>query len=54
MNPIVDTIMLIAFVAFMVFIFRGYHTKRLEQIEEEMDKERDENAAASSEERKTS
>jgi len=34
-NPFVDALMLILFVFFMVTIFRGYHIRRLEQIEEE-------------------
>ena len=34
MNPIVDTIMLILFVLFMVFIFGGYHKTKSAQREE--------------------
>jgi hypothetical protein len=34
-NPFVDALMLILFVFFMLFIFRGYHTQRLEKLEEE-------------------
>jgi biopolymer transport protein ExbD len=34
-NPVVDTIMLVLFVLFMVYIFRGYHTNRLDTLEEE-------------------
>ena len=35
MNAFVDAMMIVLFVAFMVFVFRGYHVQRLKQIEEE-------------------
>ena len=31
MNPIVDTIVLILFVLFMIFVFGGYHKTKFEQ-----------------------
>jgi hypothetical protein len=34
-NTFVDTLMVIRFVLFMVYIFRGYHLQRLAQVEEE-------------------
>jgi hypothetical protein len=40
-NPIVDTIMIIIFVLFMVFIFRGYHESKLHQREEFEKKEQE-------------
>lgn len=35
MNPVVDVIMVIAFVIFLVFIFSGYHKSKLAQREKE-------------------
>ncbi|MEA3371859.1 MAG: hypothetical protein U9Q40_11020 [Campylobacterota bacterium] len=34
MNPVVDTIMVILFVIFMIFIFGGYHKNKSAQREE--------------------
>ena len=42
MNPIVDTVMLILFVLFMVFIFGGYH--KTKSAEREAGFKRDEEA----------
>ena len=39
MNPIVDTIMLILFILFMVFIFGGYHKNKSAQREEQFRRE---------------
>jgi phosphotransferase system glucose/maltose/N-acetylglucosamine-specific IIC component len=46
MNSFVDTIMLIAFVLFMVFIFGGYHKNKAEQREDykAKQKEKEENS----------
>jgi uncharacterized membrane protein len=53
-NPIVDALMLIFFVLFMIFIFRGYHTQRLEQIDEEMrDEAQEENRPSVPDEKET-
>ena len=40
MNSFVDTIMLIAFVLFMIFIFGGYHKNKSSQREEEKAKQK--------------
>jgi len=40
-NSVVDTIMLIAFVLFMIFIFQGYHASKLKEREELEEKNRD-------------
>lgn len=31
MNPVVDTIMIVLFVLFMIFIVRGYHQSKYEE-----------------------
>ncbi|MEJ2372750.1 MAG: hypothetical protein P8Y22_00400 [Sulfurimonas sp.] len=38
---ILDTIMLIAFLLFMIFIFGGYHKTKFEQREKQEKKEKD-------------
>jgi len=38
MNSFVDTIMLIAFLLFMIFVFGGYHKTKFQQREEERKK----------------
>lgn len=38
MNPFVDTLMMVLFVLFMVFIFNGYHKTKFSQREEELKK----------------
>lgn len=35
MNPVLDTVMLVLFVLFMIFIFSGYHNAKYHQREEE-------------------
>jgi len=35
MNSFVDTVMLLAFLLFMIFIFGGYHKNKFEQREKE-------------------
>lgn len=52
MNPIVDTIMIILFVLFMIYIFRGYHIQRLEKVEEEMKNECEEESRSKEGEKK--
>jgi len=42
MNSFVDTIMLIAFVLFMIFIFGGYHKTKSSKREEEKAKQKQE------------
>ena len=39
MNPFIDTVVLIAFVLFLLFIFRGYHLSKMEQRGELDDKD---------------
>jgi len=41
MNPIVDTIVLILFILFMVFIFGGYHKNKSATREEQFNKDKD-------------
>jgi len=41
MNSFMDTLMLILFVLFMVFIFGGYHKTKSEQRENERKKDED-------------
>jgi uncharacterized membrane protein len=38
MNPIVDTIMIILFILFMIFVFGGYHKNKSAQREDALDK----------------
>lgn len=47
MNPVVDTIVVTLFILFIIFIFRGYHTQRLEKIDREtLDESGDKSAAS--------
>ncbi len=41
MNPYVDTVMLILFVLFMIFIFGGYHKNKSTQRELDEKREQD-------------
>ena len=41
---ILDTIMLIAFFLFMVFVFGGYHKTKFEQREKQEKKEKEKNS----------
>jgi len=38
MNPFVDTLMIAAFILFLVFIFRGYHLSKLKERDEDTKK----------------
>lgn len=42
MNPIVDSIMLVLFVLFMVFVLGGYHKTKSAQREKDVKKHQDE------------
>lgn len=43
MNSFIDTIMIILFILFMIFIFGGYHKTKSAQREENFRKEAEEN-----------
>lgn len=41
MSSIMDTVMMILFLLFMVFLFSGYHKTKFDQREEELKKEQE-------------
>ncbi|MDY0232486.1 MAG: hypothetical protein RBS11_00520 [Sulfurimonas sp.] len=43
MHPVIDTIMVILFVIFMIFIFGGYHKNKSAQREAEFKKQEENN-----------
>lgn len=38
MNPVIDTIMIVLFVLFMIYIFRGYHLSKYDERESDIPK----------------
>jgi len=43
MHPVIDTIMVILFVIFMIFVFGGYHKNKSAQREAEFKRQEDNN-----------